>query len=130
MAAQPAPGSIRENEKAGDPLLALRSVVEALRREKPALASALETAESAALDAEDLVLTFSARDRFQGEIVHKDREMLCSRISSFLPGVTRLRLAYREAKTETAHVDQRVELLKKVFRGEIVKGEGHGEQSF
>lgn len=61
--------------------------------------------------------------------MQKDRDMLIARFSTLLPGVTRVRLAYREAKTETAQVDQRVELLKKVFRGEIVKGEGHGDQS-
>ena len=128
-APQSSPASSREREKAIDPLSALRKIVDALRREKPALASALEKAEAAAQDGEDLVLTFSMRDRFQGEVVQKDREMLTARISPLLPGVTRLHLAYREVKTETAHVDQRVELVKKVFRGEIVKGEGHGDQS-
>jgi hypothetical protein len=93
------------------------------------LASALEKAEAAAQDGEDLVLTFSARDRFQGDVVQKEREMVTARLAPLLPGVSRLRLAYHEAKTETAHVDQRVELVKKVFRGEIVKGEGHGDQS-
>jgi hypothetical protein len=61
--------------------------------------------------------------------VQKEREIVTARCTQFLPEVTRLRLVYREAKTETAQVDQRVELLKKVFRGEIVKGEGHGDQS-
>jgi DNA polymerase-3 subunit gamma/tau len=129
MAPQSVPSFSPDRGKAVDPLLALRKVVDALRREKPALASALEKADAAAQDGEDLVLSFSARDRFQGEVVQKDREMLTARISPLLPGVTRLRLVYREAKTETEHVDQRVELLKKVFRGEIVKGEGHGDQS-
>jgi DNA polymerase-3 subunit gamma/tau len=118
-----------EKSASADPMQSLRRVVDALRREKPALASALERAEDAVRDGDDVVLTFSARDRFQGEIVHKDREMLTARISSLLPGVTKLRLVYHEAKTQTAQVDQRVELLKKVFRGEIVKGEGHGDQS-
>jgi hypothetical protein len=115
--------------KSVDPLLALRNVVDALRREKPALASALERAEAAAQEGEELVLSFSVRDRFQGDVVLKEREMITARLAPLLPGVTKLRLAYHEAKTEIEHVDQRVELLKKVFRGEIVKGEGHGDQS-
>ena len=41
----------------------------------------------------------------------------------------RLRLAFQEARQEPVAVDQRVELLRKVFRGEVVKGEGHGDQS-
>jgi DNA polymerase-3 subunit gamma/tau len=126
---QSQPGSTREREATVDPLLALRKIVDVLRREKPALASALEKVEAAAQDGEELVLTFSVRDRFQGEVVQKDKEMLTARISPVVPGVTRLRLAYHEVKTETVHVDQRVELVKKVFRGEIVKGEGHGDQS-
>ncbi len=64
----------------------------------------------------------------RGEVVLKDREMLVARLSAVLPGVAKLRLAYREVTTEAAHVDERVELVKKVFRGEIVKGEDHGEQ--
>jgi DNA polymerase-3 subunit gamma/tau len=127
-AAHPLPAG-REPVKAMDPLIALRKMVEEIRREKPALASALERAESAAVDGEDLVLNFSVRDRFQGEVVQKDREMLTARISPLVPGVKKLRLAYHEVKTETVREDQRVELLKKVFRGEIVKGEGHGDQS-
>jgi DNA polymerase-3 subunit gamma/tau len=115
--------------KGMDPLAALRKIVDALRREKPALASALEKVEAAAQDGEDLVLTFSARDRFQGDVVQKERDMVTTRLSPLLPGVSKLRLVYREAKAETAQVDQRVELVKKVFRGEIVKGEGHGDQS-
>ena len=112
-----------------DPLAALRKIVDVLRREKPALASALEKAEAAAQDGEELLLTFSARDRFQGDVVQKEREMVTARLSPLLPGVSKIRLVYNETKAETAHVDQRVELVKKVFRGEIVKGEGHGDQS-
>ena len=111
-----------------DPLEAAKKVADALRREKPALASALEKAESAVREGDDLVLTLSTRDRFQGEVVLKDREMLLARFSAVLPGLVKLRLAYREVTAEAARVDERVELVKKVFRGEIVKGEDHGEQ--
>jgi DNA polymerase-3 subunit gamma/tau len=111
-----------------DPLEAVKKIADALRREKPALASALEKAESAVRDGDDLVLTLSSRDRFQGEVVLKDREMLVARLSAVLPGLVKLRLVYREVTTQVARVDERVELVKKVFRGEIVKGEDHGEQ--
>ena len=126
---QPADGSARHDRESTDPLPALQKITEELRREKPALASALEKVESAARDGDELELTFSVRDRFQGEVVQKDREMLTARLAPLFPGLAKLRLAYREAKAESARVDQRVELLKKVFRGEIVKGEGHGDQS-
>ena len=112
-----------------DPGQALKKIGESMRREKPALASALDKVLAVAKDGEDLVLSFSAKDRFQGEVGQKDKEMLVTRLSALIPGVSRVRLAYREAKADPAKVDQRVELLRKVFRGEVVKGEGHGDQS-
>ena len=80
-------------------------------------------------EGEDLVLTLSARDHFQGEVVAKEKDMLTARVAQQVRGITRVRLAYREVKSEPVQVDQRVELLRKVFRGEVVKGEGHGDQS-
>ena len=112
-----------------DPGQVVKKVTEALRREKPALASALERVASVALEGEELALTFSAKDRFQGEVVLKDKEMLTARIASFLPRVSRIRLAFHETKVEPVKVDQRVELLRKVFRGEVVKGDADGDKS-
>jgi DNA polymerase III subunit gamma/tau len=128
-ASQPVGGTARRGQESADPLPALQKITEALRREKPALASALDKVESAERDGDELVLTFSVRDRFQGDVVQKDKDMLTARLVPQFPGLAKLRLAYREVKTESARVDQRVELLKKVFRGEVVKGEGHGDQS-
>jgi DNA polymerase-3 subunit gamma/tau len=104
-------------------------LAESLRREKPALASALERVASVSLEGEELVLGFSAKDHFQGEVVLKDKELLAARFSALVSRPVRIKLAYQEAKHEPAAVDQRVELLRKVFRGEVVKGEGHGDQS-
>ena len=112
-----------------DPGQVVKKVTEALRREKPALASALERVASVALEGEELALTFSAKDRFQGEVVLKDKEMLTARIAPFLPRLSRIRLAFHETKVEPVKVDQRVELLRKVFRGEVVKGDADGDKS-
>jgi DNA polymerase-3 subunit gamma/tau len=116
-------------EKSVDPGQALKKIVETLRREKPALASALDKASAVALDGEELVLSFSAKERFQGEVVLKDKDMLAVRFASLLLRPARIRLSFLEVKSEPVEVDQRVELLRKVFRGEVVKGEGHGDQS-
>jgi hypothetical protein len=107
----------------------MKKLAENIRREKPALASALDRVAAVTREGEDLVLTFSARDRFQGEVVAKDKDMIAARAAQQVPGITRLRLAYHEVKTEPVKVDQRVELLRRVFRGEVVKGDGHGDQS-
>jgi DNA polymerase III subunit gamma/tau len=126
MAASPVPKAAEGERELAQ---VIKKIGEMLRREKPALSSALERAVSTSLDAGDLVITFSARDRFQGEIVSNDRELLAARIAALLPSVTRVRCAYREAQEEPVKVDQRVELLRKVFRGEVVKGDGHGDKS-
>ena len=76
-----------------DPALVIRKIGEALRREKPALSSALDRATSVSLDREDLIITFSARDRFQGEVVQNDKDMLTARIAALMPSVKRVRCA-------------------------------------
>lgn len=60
-------------------------------------------------------------------MVLKDKELLASRFSALLSRTVRIKLAFQEAKQEPVVEDQRVELLRKVFRGEVVKGEGHGD---
>jgi DNA polymerase-3 subunit gamma/tau len=126
----PASSSTSTGKKAvaADPALSVRQTADALRREKPALASALDKVVDAVVEGEELVLTFSAKERFQAEVVAKDKEMLSARFGPTL-GIARIRLGFKEAIVEAPRVDQRVELLRKVFRGEVVKGEGHGDQS-
>jgi DNA polymerase-3 subunit gamma/tau len=124
-----AAATIAQQEPQMDPGAAVKKVTEALRREKPALASALERVASVSLEGEELVLTFSATDHFQGEVVLKDKEMIAARMAPLLPRATRIRLAFHETKVEPVKVDQRVELLRKVFRGEVVKGDADGDKS-
>jgi DNA polymerase-3 subunit gamma/tau len=126
----PVQGSQTANPvKVADIQAAATKVVESLRREKPALASALERVASVSLDGENIVLAFSAKDHFQGDVVLKEKDMLSARFSALVSRPVRIKLAFLEAKQESVVEDQRVELLRKVFRGEVVKGEGHGDQS-
>jgi DNA polymerase III subunit gamma/tau len=127
VAAPLAASSAPHAEVTADPAAAVKKTAESIRREKPALASALDHVVSVSHEGEELLLTFAARDRFQGEVVLKDKEMLTARLASLLPGVMRVKLAFHETKVEPVKVDQRVELLRKVFRGEVVKGDTHGE---
>jgi DNA polymerase-3 subunit gamma/tau len=128
-AAPRVPEQTNHEETPVDPGQALKKIVETLRREKPALASALDKVSAVMLEGEELVLSFSAKERFQGDVVLKDKDMLAARFAAVLSRPVRVRLAFHEVKTEPVEVDQRVELLRKVFRGEVVKGEGHGDQS-
>jgi DNA polymerase III subunit gamma/tau len=126
-AGAPVEGGAKE-EPPVDPSAALKKVTETLRRDKPALASALDRVAAASLEGEELVLTFSATERFQGEVVLKDKELVQAKIAPLLPRVSRIRLAFHEQKAEPVKVDQRVDLLRKVFRGEVVKGDGGGNK--
>ncbi len=123
-----APGTPGSTTKPVDVNHAAKMIADTLRREKPALASALEKVVGVTLEGDEVVLTFSARDRFQGEVVAKDKDALAARFSSFVGRAVKIKLAFHEARQEQAKVDQRVELLRKVFRGEVVKGEGHGDE--
>ena len=106
----------------------VQKLIEAIRRESPALSSALEKCISTSADETELVLTFASRDRFAGELVLKEKDSLGQKASVLLARPVRLKVAFQEARVEQARVDQRVELLRKVFRGDVVKGEGHGGQ--
>ncbi len=105
----------------------VKKLIEALRREKPSISSALEKCLSATLDDQDLLLSFGAKDRFAGELALKEKDSLAERASVLLGRAVRVKVAFQEARVEPVKVDQRVELLRKVFRGEVVKGEDHGE---
>jgi hypothetical protein len=116
------------DEKPIDPGPIVKKLAETLRREKPALASALDRVGSISKEGDEIVLTFSPKERFHGEVVLKDKEMLAAKIAPLIPGVARIKLAFTLTKPDSQKSDQRVDLLKKVFRGEVVKGEDHGDQ--
>jgi DNA polymerase-3 subunit gamma/tau len=107
----------------------VKKLIEGWRREKPSMSSWLEKAVSATLDPHELHLVFLSRDRFAGEQVLREREILGERLSAAVGRQLKVRVSFQEAKPDAAESDPRVELVKKVFRGQVVKGEGHGGQS-
>jgi DNA polymerase-3 subunit gamma/tau len=121
--------SAERQEKQREVAQALKSAADALRREKPALSSALDKATSVSLDAEGLLIAFSSRDRFAGELVLKEKSALAAGLEEILPPPVRITIVFQEAKVETEVSDPRVELLRKVFRGDVVKGESRGGES-
>jgi DNA polymerase-3 subunit gamma/tau len=106
----------------------VKKLVESFRREKPSIYSSLEKAALAALDSGELHIVFHSRDRFAGERIMKERDAISSRLSELIGKTVRVRVSFQEAPLDTAATDPRVDLLRKVFRGEVVKGEGHGDQ--
>jgi DNA polymerase-3 subunit gamma/tau len=120
-----APASPSELASAGDPRALVARITEAFRREKPAVVAALEKA-AVSLEGPELVLAFSPQNRFHGERVLKEKDALNERLAAM--AAVRIRVSFVEARPEARKEDQRVELLRKVFRGEVVKGEDHGGQ--
>ena len=108
-----------------DPRDLVAKLMEAFRREKPAVVAALEKA-AASIEGQELVLAFSPQNRFHGERVLKEKDALNERLAGM--AAVHVRVSFVEARPETRAEDQRVELLRKVFRGEVVKGEDHGDQ--
>ncbi len=103
------------------------TLVESFRREKPSLSSWLEKRAAAAIESGELHLSFSSRDKFAGEQILRDRDLVSERIGKLLGAPLKLRVSFLEAR-EDAGADPRVEIVRKVFRGEVVKGEGRGNE--
>ncbi len=112
-------------KSAPDPRDLVAKLMEAFRREKPAVVAALEKA-MASVEGGELVLAFSPQNRFHGERVLKEKDAVNERLAAM--AALRARISFVEARPETRAEDERVELLRKVFRGEVVKGEDHGPQ--
>jgi DNA polymerase-3 subunit gamma/tau len=120
--APPAPPPVPANV---DPRVLVARLVDGIRREKPAVVAALEKA-AVSLEGQELVLAFSPQNRFHGERVLKEKDALNERLAAMAP--LKVRVSFVEARPDVRAEDQRVELLRKVFRGEVVKGEDHGGQ--
>ncbi len=108
-----------------DPRDLVARLVEAFRREKPDVVAALEKA-TVRIEGQELVLAFSLQNRFHGDRALKAKDALNERLAAM--GSLKVRVSFVEARPEARAEDQRVELLRKVFRGEVVKGEDHGGQ--
>ena len=101
-------------------------LIEGFRREKPSVASWLEKAAAVVLDRNEFHLTYLARDRFAGEQLLRERETLAERASHIVGHAVKVRVSFQEQSSESGSPDPRVELVKRVFRGDVVKGEDHG----
>jgi hypothetical protein len=108
-----------------DPSDIVKSLMETFRREKPDVVAALEKA-AVSVENQELVLAFSLQNRFHGDRALKAKDAINERLAAIAP--LKVRVSFIEAKSEARAEDQRVELLRKVFRGEVVRGDDHGSQ--
>ncbi len=83
--------------------------------------------ESWKLKSNELILYFKAKNKFSGEMVGKEKETVTRKAASILDSEIKLTVSYLEdRKKDKVEEDKSVELVKKVFRGEIVKGDKDG----
>ena len=102
----------------------LKPLVDAVRREKLALAASLQKAEAWSLENGELRLVYSQKDRYSGVQVSRDRETVIRLAATVLPGVARLRVDFSgQSSGSGAARNVQAEMVKKIFRGEVVKGE-------
>jgi DNA polymerase-3 subunit gamma/tau len=102
-------------------------LIEAVRREKLALSTLLEKCESWQIEDGELRIDFTAQDRFSAERVDKERDTLIKHASQVFSDqdVRRLRVEVLGGEEDSSSaVNEQAEIVKKIFRGEIIdKGE-------
>ena len=97
-------------------------IAAALRPEKLALASSVEKAASCTIMGNEMVLNYDSGDRFSGELVQKERDTVAEKARQILSQPVKVKINFLRSD-HTADVNEKAEVLKKVFRGEIVEGE-------
>jgi DNA polymerase-3 subunit gamma/tau len=105
--------------------VALRPLVDAVRREKLALAASLEKAESMSLERGELRLVYRPKDRYPGVQVSREKDVILRHAATVFgsQNVSRLRVDYAGEDPGASAPNHQAEMVKKIFRGEVVKGQ-------
>jgi len=123
-AAAPGTAAAKEAENdSGKKSGSFDDLIEAVRREKLALSTLLEKCESWRIADGELLLEFSAQDRFSAEQVSRERDTLVKHASRVFSDqdVRRLRVEILGGEqNSSSHVNEQAEIVKKIFRGEII----------
>ena len=99
-------------------------IISQVKREKPALASALSKAISISLEGRILRILFNGKDRFAGELIAKEQNLIKQKAVGFLEHPVEIKLEYSEADQEKeTREGEDVEIVRRVFKGEIIQGE-------
>ena len=92
-----------------------------LKRKKLTLSSALEKALDWSLGGQTLTLTFD--NDFPARVVQQEQEIIAAKIQKMMGWVPTIRVKMRNEEEEDSPLaDERVQAVKKVFRGEIIQG--------
>ncbi len=96
-----------------------------IKKEKPTVSSALEKAISGKLFGDTLQIVYATKDRFPAEMVKKERDLIGKVLNRLLGREIRVEIVFDSTRSEVDKtiLDKRIETVKRIFRGEIVKGE-------
>ena len=113
-------------EVAHNPEQLLDALQQASKREKPLLASALDRVARWGISPGEVSMEFGAGETFLAEMVQGERELLCRLASEALGREVKVSISVARLPGDDSRQDkdERVEMVKRVFRGEIVEGEG------
>jgi len=103
----------------------LREIIQLLyKNKKLTLASSLEKVNSWEIANNELSLNFNMKDKFSGELIKREKKIMLDIIALIIPDPIILKINFISFSTETEHKkDERLEILKEIFNGEIVQGE-------
>ncbi|HUX22210.1 MAG TPA: hypothetical protein VMW69_13290, partial [Spirochaetia bacterium] len=111
-----------ESEDSKEALLR-REVVAGLKKSKLNLSSALEKAVSWTLAGD--ILTISFTNSFQATLVREEISVVAEKVLEVLGRNVKIAVATADGSTiegPDRHADENVELVKKIFRGEVIQG--------
>ena len=121
----------KENSESSPPTQSIQdkniieNLVKYLHKEKKlTLVSALEKVESWELKGKELHLIFNTRNKFSGELLKKEKSVLTQILSEAFSLSVKILISFNKVEQhDQEQKDQRVEILKNVFQGEVIKEE-------
>lgn len=114
------------SDASGEPAEPARQPIAALRQRRPPVASALERAESVELRGEELRVRFAKGDAYSADTVRQHAAEVAAAYGLAGPGAIGVQLGSGEADGDD-HEEAAapgVEMIRSIFRGEIVQGGG------
>ncbi len=103
----------------------LNQLILSLKKNKPALVSAIQQANSHTIKNNTLTLHYNEKNKFSGEMVNREKPLLEEKLRETVGTDLNLKIEFHANETSqenNAVIDRKIEMIKRVFRGEIVEG--------
>ncbi len=117
----------QSGEKLADELDVGQKLIDSLRREKPALATALEKAQKWSVDQKTCRIDYAAGDRFLVDMVSSERQLILEKLTELLGRAVQIKIELVSASDSVdptrERLESQVKMVRKVFKGEVVQGE-------